>query len=77
MSELLQANENETFLSVGITEAQFEEVKATFDCFINSSNDSEFILDCQGLEDHLEQLQELIGYDTSEWEDCYVLMYLR
>lgn len=74
---LTVANEGESLLHASISRDAMDTIRGRFDCFTRSDVKNEIILDCIGLEDSLEELQTITGFDTSDWVDRYILLYVE
>lgn len=74
IATLQEAQQRETFLTAYADSATMSRLSSEFSVFTNPALDHELILDGAFLEDDLPYLQELTGYDTSEWGSCYIVV---
>lgn len=74
IATLQEAQQRETFLTAYADSATMSRLISEFSVFTNPALKHELILNCVLLEDELPYLQEIMGYDTSEWSGCYVVV---
>lgn len=74
IATLQEAQQRETFLTAYADSATMSKLSSEFSVFTNPALKHELILDGVLLEEYLPDIQELTGYDTSEWGSCYIVV---